>query len=291
MAYVSFCSSRGRPCRLTTAHRCGGGAGGGRDAAPPRRRRAKAAVSRISCSPSLPSHRCGARSPAAGGLCAGRPPPPLATLAPPLDRVPCGYYRRSHSWQRPNPCWRGRSSVVFTNAAKTREREQKRGRPERAACTPSPCHRVLGEHVAGRTARVLTAACRTEVIAGHVVTPAARPGGRGLSLDASTRLLCWIPERGSHRAHTVVTTYVRPRSSAGRRGKPNSLPSVLGYLAPLHAPLTSALLAPAPSAPAPAGAHSSPSGRTPVPPPYGKCRIEKARHPKSGPISFAHLLL
>jgi len=76
---------------------------------------------------------------------------------------------------------------------------------------------------------------------------------------------CWIPERGSHRAHTVVTTYVRPRSSAGRSGNPKSLPSVLGYLAPRYAPLIPALLAPAPSAPAPAGANTSPSGHPRAP--------------------------
>jgi len=74
-----------------------------------------------------------------------------------------------------------------------------------------------------------------------------------------------IPERGSHRAHTVVTTYVRPRSSAGRSGKPKSLPSVLGYLAPPYAPLIPTLLTPAPSASAPAGAHSSPSGHPRAP--------------------------
>jgi len=85
------------------------------------------------------------------------------------------------------------------------------------------------------------------------------------AVRAGEREHCWIPERGSHRAHTVATTYVRPRSSAGRSGKPKSLPSVLDYLAPPHAPLIPALLAPAPSAPAPAGARSSPSGHPRAP--------------------------
>ena len=88
---------------------------------------------------------------------------------------------------------------------------------------------------------------------------------RGGATTWRPRPICWIPERSSLRAHTVKTTYVRPRSSAGRSGKPKSLPSVLGYLAPPHAPLIPALLVPAPSAPAPAGAHSSPSGHPRAP--------------------------
>jgi len=77
---------------------------------------------------------------------------------------------------------------------------------------------------------------------------------------APHRRLCWTPERSSLRAHTVEATYVRPRSSAARSGKTKSLPIVLGYLAPFHAPLIPELLAPAPSATDPTGAHSSPSG-------------------------------
>jgi len=88
---------------------------------------------------------------------------------------------------------------------------------------------------------------------------------------------CWIPERGSHGAHTVGTAHVRTRSSNGRSGKRKSLPSVLGYLAPPHAPLIPALIAPAPSAPGPSGAHSSPSGHPPAP----------ARSPRVLPSAFA----
>jgi len=71
---------------------------------------------------------------------------------------------------------------------------------------------------------------------------------------------CWIPERGSHRTHTVVAPYVRPRSSVRRSGKLGSLPSVLGNLAPPHARLIPAMIGPAPSAPALAGAHISRPG-------------------------------
>jgi len=47
--------------------------------------------------------------------------------------------------------------------------------------------------------------------------------------------------------------------TSGRSGKPQSLPSVLGYRASPHAPHNPALLSPSPGEPTPAGAHSSSS--------------------------------
>jgi len=66
----------------------------------------------------------------------------------------------------------------------------------------------------------------------------------------------------------------------GPGGKEKSVPSVFGYLAPRHAPLIPALLAPSPSAPAPAGAHSCPPGHPRAP---ARSPHVLRRAPSSGP--------